>query len=292
MSPAVAGWGGLDAEAFKALFFHSLDGVFFTDPDSGVILAANPAACTMVGYREEELAQLGRGVVMDPTDTDRWGQWAAERTRTGSFRGEVSFRRADGSTFPAEVTSQTFADAGGAVRNCIIVRDISDRRRLEHELWELALVDELTGLHNRRAFMLLADHAIREAVRADRPVIALFADVDDLKTINDTYGHGEGDRALSLVAEALRGACRDADIVARLSGDEFALLLAEATEVDDIEGRVRARLAAVACGLPYPLSVSVGVAICLPGEDCDLEEVVVRADRAMYADKTRRRSEP
>ena len=82
----------------------------------------------------------------------------------------------------------------------------AERRRREEELWELALVDELTGLHNRRSFILLAEHAIKEAARAQRPVMGLFVDADRFKIINDTHGHSEGDRALRLVASALRGA--------------------------------------------------------------------------------------
>jgi len=182
-----------------------------------------------------------------------------------------------------------FTDHAGATRSCIIVRDITDRHRLETELWELALVDELTGLHNRRAFMLLAEHPIKEAVRAGRPVIGLFADVDDLKIINDTYGHPEGDRALRRVADALRAACRDADIVGRLSGDEFAILLAETHQIAGIEARVRRRLTDATRDLPYPLCVSIGVARCLPGEHCDLDELFARADQAMYEEKTAKR---
>src|SRR5581483_6104244 len=215
----------------------------------------------------------------------------AEPDGTGCFRSELSFQRADGSTFPAEVTSQLFTDQTATARSCIIIRDITDRRRLEQDLWELALVDELTGLHNRRAFILLAEHAIKEASRAHRPVIALAADVDDLKAINDTWGHADGARALRKAADALQGSCREADIVGRLGGDEFAILLAETHELDGLERRVRDRLARAARGLAYPLSLSIGVASCEPGHphDCDLPDLLHRADRAMYADKTSHR---
>ena len=147
------------------------------------------------------------------------------------------------------------------------------------------------GLHNRRAFILLAEHAVKEAVRAHRPVIALVADVDDLKAINDTWGHAEGDRALQQVADALQGSCREADIVGRLSGDEFAILLAETHDLDGLERRVRDRLARAARGLAYPLCLSIGVASCEPGHphDCYLPDLLHRADQAMYADKTRHR---
>ena len=165
------------------------------------------------------------------------------------------------------------------------VDDEGERRRLEEQLSELALVDDVTGLHNRRSFILLAEQALKEAARAGRPVIALFLDVDGLKAINDRYGHREGNRALRLVAGALRAACRDSDIVSRISGDEFAILLAEAHELDGLEGRVRQRVAEAAAEVDYPLSVSIGVAVCEAGCKCNLSDLFERADRAMYADK-------
>jgi diguanylate cyclase (GGDEF)-like protein len=172
------------------------------------------------------------------------------------------------------------------------VEDASERRRLEELLWELALVDDVTGLHNRRSFMLLAEQALKEAARARRPLIHLFLDVDGLKAINDTHGHAEGDRALRLIAGALRAACRDSDIIGRLSGDEFAIILAEAHELDGLEGRVRARVAQAAEHTDYPLSVSIGVAICAPGEHCTLADLFQRADQAMYAEKAAKRRPP
>ena len=170
------------------------------------------------------------------------------------------------------------------------VEDVSERHHLEEVLSELALVDDLTGLHNRRSFMLLAEQTLKAAVRAQRPLIALFLDVDNLKAINDTHGHAEGDRALRLVAGALRAACRESDIIGRLSGDEFAIVLAEAREFDGLEGRVRCRVAEAAKQTPYPLSVSIGTARCDPAEPCTLADLFERADQAMYAEKAAKRS--
>ena len=172
------------------------------------------------------------------------------------------------------------------------VDDVVERRRLEELLWELALVDDLTGLHNRRSFMLLAGQALKEAVRARRPLIALFLDVDGLKAINDTHGHAAGDRALRLVAGALRAACRDSDIVGRLSGDEFAIVLAEAHELDGLEGRVRSWVAKAAEQVEFPLSVSLGAALCPAGESWTLADIFERADHAMYAEKAAKRRRP
>ena len=169
------------------------------------------------------------------------------------------------------------------------VEDVKERRHFEEVLSELALVDDLTGLHNRRSFMLLAEQALKESVRGQRPLIGLFLDVDGLKAINDTRGHAEGDRALRLIARALRAACRESDIIGRLSGDEFAIVLAEAHELDSLEGRVRGRVAEAAKQADYPLSVSIGVAQCAPDEPCTLAGLFERADQAMYAEKAAKR---
>jgi diguanylate cyclase (GGDEF)-like protein len=203
-------------------------------------------------------------------------------------RLELEGRHRDGREFPVELTIWVVRDGADVSFNALL-HDISDRRRKEEELWELALVDELTGLHNRRAFILLAEQAIREATRAQRPVIALFLDVDHLKMINDTQGHAEGDRALRLVADALRAACRESDIIGRLSGDEFAIVLAEAHQSDGLETRVRYQVHAAAKAVAYPLSVSIGVASCQPGDECLLADLFDRADRAMYAEKSGKR---
>ncbi len=214
---------------------------------------------------------------------------------TGSVLGrrlELEGRHRDGREFPVEVTVWAVGTGDDVSFNALL-HDISERRRTEQQLWELAPVDDLTGLHNRRSFMLLAEQAIKEAARAGRPVIALFVDLDHLEDINDNHGHSEGDRALRFVAGALRAACRESDIVGRLSGDEFAILLAEAHSGDGLEGRIRARVAEAAATSGLPLSVSIGTATAAPGERGELSELFERADQAMYEEKAaKRRNEP
>jgi len=191
---------------------------------------------------------------------------------------------------PRPAAEERFRSAFETFRELISrVEDLEERHRLQQELWELALVDDVTGLHNRRSFMLLAQQELKEATRAQRPLIALYLDVDHLKAINDTYGHAEGDRALRLVADALRAACRESDIIGRLSGDEFAIVLAEAHDLDGLEGRVRCRVDQAARKVSYPLAVSIGVARCEPDERCALADLFERADKAMYADKAAKR---
>ncbi len=118
----------------------------------------------------------------------------------------------------------------GKVSTYLLERSINysiERHRMAEELRNLSLTDELTGLHNRRGFITLSQQQIRQAKRTKKEMLLLFVDLDGLKKINDGFGHSEGDRALFAVAALLRETFRDSDIVARIGGDEFAVLAME-----------------------------------------------------------------
>ncbi|MGN6300900.1 MAG: GGDEF domain-containing protein [Angustibacter sp.] len=152
------------------------------------------------------------------------------------------------------------------------------------ELRELALVDPLTSLHNRRGLLHLGENAVSTADRAGRPVTVVFVDVDGMKQVNDRLGHAAGDLALQQTAQALRLSVRDCDVCARLGGDEFCVLMPDALpDVRLLADRLRATLDEVA-GRPM-FGVSVGAARRDPGSGVSLEELIERADAAMYVDK-------
>jgi diguanylate cyclase (GGDEF)-like protein len=144
------------------------------------------------------------------------------------------------------------------------VRYAVERHRLASALRSLSLIDDLTGLYNRRGFSELGEQQLRVARRTGRAVLLVFLDVDDLKTINDTLGHQVGDQALGRVADLLKETFRQSDILARIGGDEFAVMALEASEdnQDQLIQRLRTRIAEVndVGGVPYELSVSVGAA--------------------------------
>jgi diguanylate cyclase (GGDEF)-like protein len=157
------------------------------------------------------------------------------------------------------------------------------------ELRELALVDPLTGLHNRRGFLEIAEHELQVCQRRGSATALLFVDVDGLKVVNDHHGHGLGDRMLRTVAEVLRGSTRDADLVARVGGDEFCVLLTPDSAVDAtaLLDRLTTTLAAwnARKDLPFELAFSVGVGLFDPAEPVSVEELIERADVAMYENK-------
>lgn len=163
---------------------------------------------------------------------------------------------------------------------------------LERELRCLAVTDDLTGLYNRRGFLASATQQLKLARRNAQELLVFFADVDNLKQINDSYGHGEGDLALIHIADALQQTFRDSDLLARLGGDEFGVLVLEASCQDQevILHRLETSLKKSNAGEPrYQLSLSVGVARFDPKGPASLGELMAQADRAMYEQK---RSQP
>ena len=278
---------------FRQLVDTSAEAFIAMDVEGRITEWNHQAERTFGWSRDEALGRRLADTIIPPSFREAHNNGLAHYLSTGEGpvldqRLELEGRHRGGREFPVELTIWALGSGPDLSFNALL-HDISERRRLEEELWELALVDDLTGLHNRRSFMLLAEQALKESDRAQRPFIVLFVDVDELKAINDTHGHAEGDRALCLIADALRAACRESDIIGRLSGDEFAIVPAEAHQLDGLEGRVRRRVAEAAEGTRYPLSVSIGVAQREPGEDCTLADLFERADRAMYADKAAKR---
>lgn len=163
---------------------------------------------------------------------------------------------------------------------------------VERELRRLALTDDLTSLFNRRGFFAAATQQLKRAMRKVENLLLFFCDLDDLKTINDGYGHQQGDLALIRTADALEQTFRGSDIVARLGGDEFVALALETNEQS--EQVIRRRLTRNLKKSKGPigareLSLTVGTARFDPKHPVTLGELMLQADRAMYDQKKRRR---
>lgn len=173
------------------------------------------------------------------------------------------------------------------------VRCAAKQYMLQAELGNLALRDELTGLYNRRGFQALAERQLKLGRRFGREMLLFFIDVDGLKQINDSCGHGAGDAALKCAADALKKTFRDSDIVARLAGDEFAVLAIEASGRGEstIVARLNKYVHAVNSGRSlWTISLSVGVARFDHNKPASIKELMAQADQDMYAHKRRRSS--
>jgi diguanylate cyclase (GGDEF)-like protein len=173
------------------------------------------------------------------------------------------------------------------------VRHAVERHRLLSALRSLSLIDDLTGLYNRRGFADLGEQYLKLARRSARGVTVVFLDLDRFKTINDSLGHHVGDRALMRVADMLRATFRQSDIVARLGGDEFAVLALEASgeSAESLLDRLRERFRDFnrSSREPYQLAVSIGMARYDGDMRIRLEDLLGEADNAMYEEKRSKR---
>jgi len=173
------------------------------------------------------------------------------------------------------------------------VRHAIERHRLLSALRSLSLIDDLTGLYNRRGFADLGEQYLKLARRTTRGITIVFLDLDRFKTINDSLGHHVGDRALIKVADIMRATFRRSDIIARLGGDEFAVLALEASgeSAELLIDRLRERFREFnrAGREPYQLSVSIGLARHDGDMRMRLEDLLSEADTAMYEEKRGKR---
>jgi two-component system, cell cycle response regulator len=164
----------------------------------------------------------------------------------------------------------------------------------EEALMALSLTDELTGLCNRRRFFVLTDQCLKVATRTNKRSLLLFIDVDDLKGINDRYGHTEGDRILIDLAGILTKTFRESDVIGRFGGDEFVILLESADEKSEILiTRLYENLKDYNAGgsQRYQLSISVGTALFDPEHPVSIDELLTRADFLMYGQKRKRETQ-
>ncbi len=174
------------------------------------------------------------------------------------------------------------------------VRDLEaaivERKRAEEALRNLTLTDELTGLYNHRGFFTLAEHHLKSARRSGRASLMFCADMDGLKQINDNFGHGEGSAAIASAAEVLRRTFRESDIVARVGGDEFAILATSASpeEIETISARLNDNLLSynLQSSKSYQLALSLGAVWADPRSNTlSVTNLLAAADERMYDNK-------
>jgi diguanylate cyclase (GGDEF)-like protein/PAS domain S-box-containing protein len=212
----------------------------------------------------------------------------SEVVRTGKSVQHVHRSHRDGRYF-LRTLSPVMGPRGRITAVTVISKDISELKMTEEKLLNLSNTDELTGLFNRRGFFALAGQQLKISNRMKKGMSLLSADLDDLKRINDTFGHQEGDRALSVTADILRESFRNVDIMARIGGDEFVVLLIEPAnnKLDAYTARLQRKMALhnLRSERAYTLSVSIGAAHYEPGSSCSIDDLIAKADRLMYEQK-------
>lgn len=214
---------------------------------------------------------------------------------TARVENESEKIRLDGITTTCLVTATPFYNGSGELTEIIEdFRDITERKQMEQRLHTLSTSDELTGLCNRRGFMNLAQQQLDYVTRAGGEMFLIFADLDNMKWINDNLGHEAGDKALVTTARLLRVAVRDADIVGRMGGDEFAILLTSSSSRDSeaiLLNRLEHELAEINKELPPEQRITISFGIAHDLGNNSLAELLTQADAKMYEVKNKRKAE-
>jgi len=196
-----------------------------------------------------------------------------------------------GRTYTVQLHKITFLDSDGKVAGLLgIVFDMTDKKQLERTLFDMARIDILTGLSNRRSGIEQIERVFKESVRKDRVFSILMIDIDYFKEINDTYGHSVGDLVLQLIANRSARLMRDCDIFFRYGGEEFIACLPE-TQIDethDIAERLRAQFDTEGIEIPkgdiIRVTMSIGIAA-YPEHGSEIEHLINESDKALYAAK-------
>lgn len=281
-------------ETYRTLFENAAEGIYRADVD-GKFVRVNPGFARMLGYAsavelKDKVVDISRQIFANPDDRARLYEQLSRHGQATNF--EVPLRRRDGATIWASLSVRPVIGKDGVILGTEgIVQDITQRKLSEEELERRATMDPLTGAANRHHFERTFGTWAAQARRSGAGLGLLFLDLDDFKQVNDSLGHHAGDALLTQVAERIRGRMRASDMLARVGGDEFILLLHNLGSRDEAAKIAEAIIATLADpfvidGQQASIGVSIGGSL-FPDDGETLEALMRNADRAMYKAKQR-----
>lgn len=277
------------------VFDSTVEAIMITD-DKGDIVDVNTAFTDITGYsRNEVIGQNPRMMKSGRHSEEFYNIMWSDLTTNGLWRGEIWDRRKNGDEFPKMLSISASRNESGRVTNYVAVfSDITNKKESEEKLEQLAHFDPLTGLPNRVLFHDRLYTSLARSKREKEHMAVLFVDLDRFKQVNDSLGHRVGDLLLKEVSKRLKTSIREIDTVARLSGDEFTIILTDITSDEDIE--LVASRVVQSVGAPYFfeghelfISASVGIAI-YPTDGDNSSDLLRNADVAMYHAKEKGRN--
>ena len=279
----------------EALFFkHTNEGVIITDAQ-GVILTVNAAFCRITGYTYEEAIGKPTHILSSGIHTrDFYENLWDSLKYNDAWSGEIWNRRKNGEVYPEWLSISAALDPVTGQKNYLaLFSDISSLKETDKKLHFYANHDHLTGLLNRTQFENMLSRAIKSAQRSEKKFALMYMDIDHFKEVNDTYGHSVGDLLLKRIATTLQKLLRSQDVIARIGGDEFNVLIEDVEDESDVlvvaDKLTNAmRDPIVIDGHSCFISLSIGIAVYpLHGQDSDT--LGKNADAAMYEVKRRGR---
>ena len=277
---------------FRNTLEHAQGGIGVASVD-GRFIEVNQSICRLLGYSRDELLQLDLIDVIHPDDREN----TLEHTRKlldgdiDAYRLEVLCVRNGGLPVWVQVMVSLLRDHSGEPLNLICqMDDITERKRSQEAIRQMAYYDVLTGLPNRRLLLDRLNQALAQAQRHQRSLAVMFLDLDRFKEINDTLGHDVGDELLKVVAERLELCVRGGDTVSRQGGDEFVIILSEISQQQDVALVAEKVLSMLSTLVPIrehrlKITTSIGIAIYQIGSQDDAERLMKKADIAMYRAK-------
>ena len=272
------------------VFEATQDAIVVTDREAKIV-ATNPAFTQISGYEAAEV--VGRNVLMlhaGEEDAAAFDQMLQSVLKTGLWSGEILARRKNGDTYPGLLSASVVRDAAGAVMNHVAVfMDITERKAEQHLIDFLSNHDALTGLPNRLVARQRFDQTLTAARREGRCVAVMCLDMDRFKSINDSYGHDVGDKALQVISQFLTDCVREGDTVTRQGGDEFQIIVADDAQLSATMALAQKILAGlrkelVIEGQQITVTSSIGIAVSLTDGD-SFDELVRNADTALFRAK-------
>ncbi len=272
-----------------ALVRNATDVVLVCDLDA-TITFATPSLAGVLGADPEQVSGTSVTDLLEPADREVFLQLIATIGDGDDSPVVARMRHLDGRTLNVEGTVSNLLAEPAVAGLVLTFRDVTARVELEEQLTHQAFHDPLTGLANRQLFSDRLFHALERRGETARPLVVMFCDLDEFKNVNDSSGHGMGDRVLVEVARRALSCVRSADTVARLGGDEFAVLL-EDHDLPAAEVTAHRLLAAISRpmavdGAEFTVRASIGLALAMPGEMSG-DEALRNADVAMYLAKDR-----
>jgi diguanylate cyclase (GGDEF)-like protein/PAS domain S-box-containing protein len=274
-------------ERYRAVMQQNMECIFLADIESQVILEANRTMQRLVGYTSEELSGFSiNNLIINPEKKDIYREILRTLKEHSYYISESKYRRKDGSSVEVEISINIIKFQGKKVF-CVVSRDITPRRLSEEQLTRAATHDALTGLLNRQYVYERLANQLAMARRQKTKFALLYIDLDNFKEVNDSLGHGLGDKLLKAVAGRLSSIVRrEIDTLARMGGDEYMFILGDITKAEDVEKITQNVLNMVQKpfeieDIKHHITASIGISI-YPEDETNYEGLIKAADLAMY----------